>query len=139
MIRVRAEVTKNIKSVTEVLSPTPMPQLDEIYKRIQENKNRQKEIRKMMKDELAHQARYQELLEEMKTLREEKKGIEQNVRAQSADFEELEDLKIEIQTDQELLADVALNMYMKEETVEIVDEYDQTWHPVFKVQFKKSN
>lgn len=116
-----------------------MPQLDEIYKRIQENKNRQKEIRKMMKDELAHQSRYQEILDEMKTLREEKKGIEQNVRAQSADFEELEELKIEIQTDQELLADVALNMYVKEETVEIVDEYDQTWHPVFKVQFKKSN
>ena len=116
-----------------------MNKLDEIYKRIQENKKRQKEIRKMMKDELAHSARYQELLEETKTLREEKKCIEQNVRAQTPDFQELEDLKIEIQTDQELLADVALNMYVKAETVEIVDEYEQTWHPVFKVQFKKAN
>ena len=50
-----------------------------------------------------------------------------------------EELKIEIETDQELLADQALNMYVKNETVEIKDEYDQTWYPVFKVSFKKSN
>lgn len=116
-----------------------MSKLNEIYTRIQENKKKQKEIRKMLKDELAHNARYQEISEETKTLREEKKGIEQQVRSGNSDFEELEDLKIELETDQELIADVALNMYMKEETVEIVDEYDQTWHPVFKVQFKKSN
>ncbi len=116
-----------------------MSQLNEVYQRIQQNKKRQKEIRQMLKDELTHNARYQELLEEVKTLREEKKGIEQQVRAQSSDAEELEELKIEIQTDQELLADVALNMFMKEETVEIVDEYEQTWHPVFKVSFKKTN
>lgn len=116
-----------------------MSQLNEVYQRIQVNKKRQKEIRQMLKDELTHNSRYQELLEEVKTLREEKKGIEQQIRAQSPDAQELEELKIEIQTDQELLADVALNMYMKDETVEIVDEYDQTWHPVFKVAFKKSN
>ena len=117
----------------------PMSQLDEVYKRIQENKKRQKEIRQMLKDELAHHARYTEAVDEAKTLRDEKKGIEQNIRAQNKDFQELEDLKIEIATDQEILSDVALNMYMKEETVEIVDEYEQTWHPVFKVSFKKSN
>lgn len=116
-----------------------MSQLNEIYQRILVNKKRQKEIRQMLTDELSHNARYKELEEEMKTLREEKKGIEQQVRAQSSDGQELEELKIEIDTDQELLADVALNMFMKEETVEIVDEYDQTWHPVFKVAFKKNN
>jgi hypothetical protein len=116
-----------------------MSQLNEIYKRIQENKKRQSEIRKMLKDELAHNTRYQEILEETKTLRDEKNGIEQTVRSQTPDFQQLEELKLEIQTDQELLSDVALNMYMKEETVEIVDEYEQTWHPVFRVSFKKSN
>jgi len=116
-----------------------MSQLDEVYKRIQENKKRQKEIRHMLTDELAHHARYKEAVDEAKTLRDEKKGIEQNIRAQNKDFQELEDLKMEIATDQEILSDVALNMYMKEETVEIVDEYEQTWHPIFKVSFKKSN
>lgn len=116
-----------------------MSQLNEIYQRILVNKKRQKEIRQMLTDELSHNPRYKEISEEMATLREEKKGIEQQVRAQSSDAQELEELKIEIDTDQELLADVALNMFMKEETVEIIDEYDQTWHPVFKVAFKKNN
>ncbi len=114
-------------------------QLDEVYKRILVNKNRQKEIRTMLKDELAHNARYQELIEESTTLRDERKGIEQNVRAGSKDFQELDELKIEIDTDQELLSDIALNMYVKEDTVEIIDEYEQTWSPSFKVSFKKAN
>ncbi|PJA46212.1 hypothetical protein CO174_00610 [Candidatus Uhrbacteria bacterium CG_4_9_14_3_um_filter_50_9] len=116
-----------------------MSKLEEVYARLEENKKRRKEINKMLKDELTHQSRHQEIIEEMRALREEKKGIEQDVKAGVPDFLELEDIKSEIQTDQELLADVALNMYMKEETVEIVDEYDQTWYPVFKVSFKKSN
>ena len=116
-----------------------MSQLNEIYKRVQKNKKRQTEIRKILKDECTHNARHQEILEQAKILREEKKGIEQNIKAQNSDFQELEELSLEVQTDQELLSDVALNMYMKKETVEIVDEYEQTWHPIFKVSFKKSN
>ncbi|PJE77251.1 hypothetical protein COV05_00155 [Candidatus Uhrbacteria bacterium CG10_big_fil_rev_8_21_14_0_10_48_16] len=116
-----------------------MPKLEEIYHRLEANKKRRKEINKMLKDELTHSSRYQEIVEEMQTLREEKKGIEQNVRAGNSDASDLDEIKIEIQTDQELLADMALNMYVKNETVEIKDEYDQTWYPVFKVNFKKSN
>ena len=116
-----------------------MSTLEDIYARLEKNKKRRKEINKMLKDELSHSTRYQEITEETKTLREEKKGIEQEVRAGNSDIAELEELKAEIQTDQELLADQALNMYVKQETVEIKDEYDQTWYPVFKVNFKKSN
>ncbi|MBI4256470.1 hypothetical protein HY626_00240 [Candidatus Uhrbacteria bacterium] len=116
-----------------------MPSLEDIYHRLEKNKKRRKEINKMLKDELSHASRYQEIVDEIKTLREEKKGIEQDVRAGNSDIAELEELKVEIETDQELLADQALNMYVKNETVEIKDEYDQTWYPVFKVNFKKSN
>ena len=116
-----------------------MPSLEDIYHRLEKNKKRRKEINKMLKDELSHSSRYQEIVDEMKTLREEKKGIEQDVRAGNSDVAELEELKVEIETDQELLADQALNMYVKNETVEIKDEYDQTWYPVFKVSFKKAN
>ena len=116
-----------------------MSTLEDIYARLEKNKKRRKEINKMLKDELSHSSRYQEISDEMKTLREEKKGIEQDVRAGNSDVAELEELKAEIQTDQELLADQALNMYVKNEAVEIKDEYDQTWYPVFKVNFKKSN
>ena len=114
-----------------------MAKLEEVYQRLEANKKRKREIGKMLKDELEHNARYQEILEEMKALREEKKGIEQDVKASTPDFGEIEDLKIDIASDQEVLADIALNMYIKEETVEIIDEYDQAWYPVFKVAFKK--
>lgn len=117
----------------------PMSKLEEIYTRLEANKKRRKEINKMLKDELSHSSRYQEIQDEIKVLREEKKGIEQDVRAGAREFQELEDIKLEMQTDQELLADMVLNMYVKNENVEIKDEYDQTWYPVFKVGFKKSN
>ena len=116
-----------------------MPKLEEVYARLEENKKRRKEINKMLKDELLGDPRHKELGEEMMAMREEKKGIEQNVKARSGEFMELEDLKIEIATDQELLADIALNMFTNNETVEIIDEYEQAWHPVFKVSFKKDN
>lgn len=116
-----------------------MPKLEEVYKRLEENKQKRKEMSKMLKDELGADPRHKAITEEMATLRDEKKGIEQNVLARSGQFSDFEELKIEIATDQELLADIALNMFTNNETVEIVDEYEQTLHPVFKVSFKKSN
>ncbi len=116
-----------------------MAKLEEVYRRLEKNKKKKREIGKMLKDELTHSSRYKEITEEMAALREEKKGIEQDVRAGSSDFDKLDGLKLDIQTDQEILADVALNMYTKDENVEIIDEHDQAWYPVFKVSFKKGN
>jgi hypothetical protein len=116
-----------------------MSKIEQIYHRLEANKKRRKELGKMLKDELDHHPQHKELVEEMKVMRERKKGIEQDVRAGNSEIRELDDIKIDIQTDQELLADVALNMYVNNETVEIIDEYDQTWYPTFKVSFKKSN
>lgn len=115
-----------------------MANLEKVYGRLQKNKKERGEIGKMVKDELLGSSRYVEIMEEMKVLREERKGIEQEVKAGS-DGDRLEELKVDIQTDQELLADIALNMFVKEETVEIIDEYDNKWYPQFKVAFKKSN
>lgn len=115
-----------------------MQKLESVYARIKKNKKEQSELNKMFKDELGADARYQEIVEELKTLRDEKKGIEQGVKSGS-DGDKLEGLKIDIQTDQELLSDIALNMYSNEENIEIVDEYDNKWYPQFRVTFKKSN
>ena len=115
-----------------------MPKLEEVYKRLQENKKEKREIGKMLKDDLANTERYREIIEEMKTLREEKKGIEDQVKAESSkEMDRFDELKIDIDTDTELLADIALNMYVKEELVEIIDEYENAWYPHFKVNFKK--
>ena len=115
-----------------------MPNLDEVYRRLETNKKKQKEINTMLRDECTHHPRHEEVMDEMKVLRDEKKSIEQDVRAGVPQSQELEELKAEILTDQEILSDLALNLFMKNETVEIKDEFDRTWLPVFKVTFKKS-
>lgn len=116
-----------------------MPQLEEVYTRLQINKKRKRELAKMIKDDLRNYPRYEAIQDEMKRLREEKKAIEDEVKAGSInEANELDELKTDIQSDQELLADIALNMYVNSQEVEIVDEFDQKWYPEFKVAFKKS-
>ena len=113
-----------------------MNKLDEVYKRLQESKKKRRELNKMYKDELSQSTRYQELAEEIAKLREEKKSIENEIKS-AREYKELDDLKDDIQTDTELLSDIALNMYVEKQTVEIVDQYENKWFPVFKVTFKK--
>ena len=98
---------------------------------------KKREITKMIRDELVQDTRYRELTEEMKKLRDERKSIENEIKGHTASPQELDELKIEIQTDQELLADIALNMFTDKQSVEILDEYDQRWVPLFSVKFVK--
>lgn len=117
-----------------------MPKLEEVYLRLQKNKKERADLNKMLQDELRGNEQYTELKEELKKLREQVKSIENEVKSNSqSEIDKLDELKTDIQSDMELLADIALNMYANQELVEIVDEYDQKWHPAFKVSFKKSN
>jgi len=117
-----------------------MPNLEEVYLRLQQNKKERREINKMLKDDLRNTPRYKEISDEMKVLREEKKGIENEVKAENqSEADKLDELKLDIQTDTELLADIALNMYTNNQEVQIVDQFDQKWYPQFKVTFKREN
>ena len=53
--------------------------------------------------------------------------------------EKLDDLKREVDTNKEMLSDIAMSTLMKGETVEVKDEYDNVYEPAFKVNFKKAN
>lgn len=115
-----------------------MTKIEEIYQGLKQKKKQKAEIQKMFRDELNQNERYVEINEQIARLREEKKAIENETRAADpSSADQLEALKIDIASDQEMLADVSLNMYVKEETVEIIDEYDQAWYPEFRVNFKK--
>jgi predicted P-loop ATPase/GTPase len=121
----------------EVVQPSSS-QLEKIYHQLQASKARRSEITKMCKDEMSHNDRHREIVEEMKELRMEKKAIEQDLRMNALGVEaELDELKTEILSDTELLADIALNMYTSGQNVEIVDEYDNRYVPLFKVSFKR--
>lgn len=112
--------------------------IEEVYRRLEANKKEVREINKMIKDQLVHIERHKEVVEELKALREEKKSLESQVKADSlSEMNRLDDLKIEVATDKELLSDLALNKYVSNENVEIVDEYDNRWVPIFSVTFRK--
>lgn len=116
-----------------------MANLQEIFNRLEETKRKQKEIRKMYKDALSNSSEYQEIAEKVKKLRDRRKQIEDSVRADfSGEFTKLDDYKIDIASDMELLSDAALTQLMKGETVEILDENQNRYEPVFSVKFKKT-
>jgi uncharacterized protein YjiS (DUF1127 family) len=116
-----------------------MQDLKEVFDRLQEKKKERKELTQMFKDELDHNGEYQKILEDMKVLKEKKKSIEDQAKANAiSDARQLDTLKEEIQGSTELLTDIALTKFINKEPVEIVDaEKDIRMVPVFSVRFKK--
>lgn len=116
-----------------------MQDIQSVFGRIQENKKKLKDLKSAYKDALSSSQQYVELTEELKTMREKKKAIEADVRGGFAkEFTEMEDLKIDIASDKELLTDIAVTQMMQGKTVEVTDEYENEYMPVFSVNFKKN-
>lgn len=116
-----------------------MKDLQEVFNDLQDAKKNVKEIRKEYKDVLSHDSEYQDLLDEMKDLREQKKNYEISAQqSMGARWEELEDMKTEVKSMQEMISDISLSSLMKGETVEIRDQYDSLYEPVYNVSFKKA-
>ena len=115
-----------------------MQDLKVVYKNLMGKKKERKELQKMIADELRNSAEYQTVTEELKTLREKKKSIEDQIKALS--FNEaykIDELSEEIKENAQMLSDLALNMYANNQSTEIVDEYNTRWVPEFKVNYKK--
>ena len=115
-----------------------MPNLQEVFDRMQKAKKRQKEIRDMYSEALTATPEYVELQEKKKTQRERIKQIETSIRDSfSKELTELEDLKVDIESDNELLSDMSLTQFVKGETIAVKDQYENEYEPVFSVKFKK--
>jgi len=116
-----------------------MQNIQEVFNRIQKAKEKQKETKKMYKEALEQTPGYKDIVEDYKKIKEKKKQTENQVKLDFAkEFEELDDLKTDIQSDQELLADIALNKLVKGETVEVNDKDDNNYEPIFSVKFRKT-
>ncbi len=114
--------------------------LQELYAEIRLLKKQRKELKDGFKNELSHHERYQQLTDEMATLKAEKKSIEVQVReASPGDSQKLQDIEVELKANEELLSDLAFNLLMKDETVELTDEHNVRYLPQFSVKFKKDD
>lgn len=112
--------------------------LQEVFKRIQEKKKEQSELKKMYRDALSINGEYQEVLEELEALKLKKKKIEAGVQSDfKEEFDKLEGLKLNIAGDNQMLSDIALTQLTSGETVKIVDDNKTEYEPIFTVRFKK--
>lgn len=117
-----------------------MLNIQEVFNHIREMKKEQKDLRDMYKDALTQADDYEEIVEEIKVLREKKQAIEARIQLQlGRAYEKLEDLKQEVETQKEMMNDIAITTLMKGETVIVKDEFDNDYEPNWKVAFKKTN
>ena len=117
-----------------------MPELNEIFQRINEQKKERRRVQQIYKDMLANSKPYQDAVEALAEARTKKQHIESSVKAEMpTEMDELERLAQSLESDKQLLTDAALTTLMKGQTVEITDENDTAYEPIFSVRFKKTN
>lgn len=115
-----------------------MSKLQEVFDRIQQTKKEQKELKTMYRDALNNSSAYQRSLEELKKLKEEKKKYEDGIKKEfSSEFDKLDILKNELMNDNQLLSDIVMSQVAKGEKVEIKDQHETQYEPIFSVRFKK--
>lgn len=115
-----------------------MPNLQEVFNRMQETKDEQKVIKSVYREALDNSQQYQEVITRYKTVKEEKKKIEENIKTEyRSELSKLDAIKQDLETDKILMSDLALNELTSGHTVEIVDKHSNKYEPLFSVKFKK--
>lgn len=113
--------------------------LNEVFKRIQDKKKEQRELKKMFRDALSINGEYQEALEELEALKLKKKKIEVGVQSDfKEEIDKIEGLKLHIAGDSQMLSDLALTQLTKGEEIKVIDDNKVEYEPIFTVRFKKS-
>lgn len=117
-----------------------MKSLEEVFAKIQAVKQQQRELRKAYKEALERVPSYKSTTDDLAALREKKKKLETQVKEEfSKEFDKLEELKLDMEECNIMLTDIALSKLVKGEHVEVKDQYNLVYEPVFGVKFKKTN
>lgn len=117
-----------------------MKDIQEIFYKIKSAAKEQKEIRKEYRDALLQADDYQQTIEKLDELKKSKQEIEQRVQGQMGSrWDKLDRLKNEIAEMKQMQSDVAMSTLMSGKPVQVKDEYENIYEPVFSVSFKKTN
>ncbi len=116
-----------------------MDSIQKSFLTIQEMKKKSRDIRTIIKDAFSQNADYQEVNEELKKLKEKKKTIEQKVHSEfERELQQLDDMKIDLETEMNEISDAILTRVMKGEVIKVRDARNTIYLPEIKVAFKKS-
>ena len=114
--------------------------IQDLFNQIKEKKEELKGLKATCKEMLEASEEYQETMQKMKALRAKKQRVITAVNEQcSSEISKMMDLSIDIAGDQEMLTDIAITKYTKGESIELKDQYDNIYEPIFSVKFKKAN
>lgn len=117
----------------------PMPDLKEIHARIRAKKDEKRKVNIIFKDVLAGSKAYQEVLDELRKLQTKKTQLKQELWSDfGKEMEQLERLAIDLKSDEVLLTDLSLTMLMKGQPLDLTDENDVKYEPVFRITYKKA-
>jgi len=113
-------------------------EIQEVFSRMHDKNKELRELKKIYKDTLASNSNYQELLEKLKEIKEQKKRTETIVSNELAtEVEKIETLKRGIADDKQLLSDMSWNSIVKGESISVVGPDEHPYDPIFAVRFQK--
>lgn len=117
-----------------------MADIQSVFDRIKGKKQKRKDLQALYKEALGNSKTYQEILEDMERLKDKKLRVETAIRTEFVnEFAQLDRLKEDLSAEEQLLNDMVLSEFMKGQTIELTDEYNNKYEPTFKVAFKKAN
>lgn len=115
-----------------------MAAVQEVFNRIKAKQAEQKTLKEIHRSVLQNSQEYQLVLAELKELKDKKKKVQTALESDlKAEFSKLDELKTYIASDREMLSNMTLTSLLKGERVELLDEYDNKYGPIFSVRFEK--
>ena len=115
-----------------------MKDLQEIFNDLLELKKEVRDTRKDYRNILLQDGEYEALLDSMEEFKVKKKELELSAQASlGADWDKLEENKQKIKDLEQIITDVAMTDLMEGKTIEVRDEWDTLYEPVYKINFKK--
>lgn len=115
-----------------------MRDIQSVFYRLNDNRKKYKELQDFFKERFMENLQYKGLHENTLELNAKKKAIKEQIYEMNhSEHTKMQDLKIDMDSDKEVLSDIVLSTVSKGEKVEIVSEYKQTLLPIFSVSFKK--
>ena len=117
-----------------------MKNIQEVFNEIKDLNKEKKDINKEYRDALINNSEYEEVKEKLEELKIHKQQIETMVQEEMGTrCERLEKIKDEMKELKQMQSDVAMSELMEGKTIEVKDEFDNIYEPIFSVNFKKTN
>lgn len=114
-------------------------QLQLVFSETDKKRNRLRELKAAIKEQLESKQEFQEIKETSESLRARKKALKLAVDDDNkTECEEIERLEIDIKSQKQLISDVAIKDYLAGKEIKVTDNYGNVLEPVFSVKFVKT-